>query len=481
MQSVTIIGAGLGGLTAGALLAQKGYKVTLLEQHSIVGGCATTFSRKGGFICEVGLHEMDGVYSNPTIKTIFDELGVYQNIEFIQPKEFFKITTPSGDFTMPHGVEESKKALKELFIDECESIDHYFELIAAIYQEFGALENLKWYQYLTLPIWIRHILKYKNKSVSEVMNELTTNEELKLILNTNLQYYNDLPQTLSFLLHAVAQYSYYTGGGYFIKGGSGRLSDYLAKVITDNGGEVITKALVTKASNHRVEYTHKLEPKVVENDIIISNLSPQDTYALFGEAYQENKRVADGLLTIYIGFSQNLKTIYGENAYTHFIYDDLNKLDDFESMMQQDLKKRGFAFTDYAQIDAALAPSEKSFGVVCMSDYIEEWKDLDKETYKAQKKELEAAIIAKLEKYYPKISEYIEYIETGTAKTVQRYIKTPNGTAYGYKPTPKQFFRIPQVHSKKIRNLYFVGQWVIAGGFSPAITSGYMAYKAIAK
>jgi len=32
----------LGGLTAGALLAQSGHRVTILEQHNIIVGCATT-------------------------------------------------------------------------------------------------------------------------------------------------------------------------------------------------------------------------------------------------------------------------------------------------------------------------------------------------------------------------------------------------------------------------------------------------------
>ena len=57
---VIIIGGGLGGLTAGAKLAKEGKKVCLIEQHSIPGGCATTFKRKD-FIMEVGLHEMDGL------------------------------------------------------------------------------------------------------------------------------------------------------------------------------------------------------------------------------------------------------------------------------------------------------------------------------------------------------------------------------------------------------------------------------------
>ncbi|OQY03119.1 MAG: hypothetical protein B6I20_05705 [Bacteroidetes bacterium 4572_117] len=52
---IIIIGAGLGGLTAGAKLSKEGKKVLLIEQHYVPGGCATTFKRKG-FTFEVGLH-----------------------------------------------------------------------------------------------------------------------------------------------------------------------------------------------------------------------------------------------------------------------------------------------------------------------------------------------------------------------------------------------------------------------------------------
>ena len=57
---IIIIGAGLGGLTAGAKLAKEGKKILLIEQHDRPGGCATTFKRKD-LVFEVGLHEMDGL------------------------------------------------------------------------------------------------------------------------------------------------------------------------------------------------------------------------------------------------------------------------------------------------------------------------------------------------------------------------------------------------------------------------------------
>jgi len=46
-QDVIIVGAGIGGLVAGALLAENGVKVLLLEQAVNVGGCAATFSHRG--------------------------------------------------------------------------------------------------------------------------------------------------------------------------------------------------------------------------------------------------------------------------------------------------------------------------------------------------------------------------------------------------------------------------------------------------
>ena len=44
---IVIIGAGLAGLSCGALLANAGYKVTVLESHDTPGGCCHTWERQG--------------------------------------------------------------------------------------------------------------------------------------------------------------------------------------------------------------------------------------------------------------------------------------------------------------------------------------------------------------------------------------------------------------------------------------------------
>jgi len=65
-----IISGGLGGLVCGAKLAKEGKRALLLEQHIVVGGCATTFRRKD-FSIDVELQQMGGLDNLDPKKEIF--------------------------------------------------------------------------------------------------------------------------------------------------------------------------------------------------------------------------------------------------------------------------------------------------------------------------------------------------------------------------------------------------------------------------
>lgn len=72
-QTIVVIGGGIGGLTAGALLAQAGHRVTVLEQAQIPGGCASTFQRRG-FTFDVGATQVAGLEPGGIHHQIFDQL-----------------------------------------------------------------------------------------------------------------------------------------------------------------------------------------------------------------------------------------------------------------------------------------------------------------------------------------------------------------------------------------------------------------------
>jgi phytoene dehydrogenase-like protein len=107
---IIIIGSGLGGLTAGAKLAKEGKKVLLVEQHDRPGGCASTFKRKD-FTFEVGLHEMDGLDRRDMKTRIFNDLGVFDDVEFLKVPEFYHFINGRCEITMPHDPDKAIKVL----------------------------------------------------------------------------------------------------------------------------------------------------------------------------------------------------------------------------------------------------------------------------------------------------------------------------------------------------------------------------------
>jgi len=74
-SELVVIGAGIAGLTAAALLARRGRPVELLEAHHQSGGCAGTF-RRGPWIFDVGATQVAGLEEGGIHRRLFEHLGV---------------------------------------------------------------------------------------------------------------------------------------------------------------------------------------------------------------------------------------------------------------------------------------------------------------------------------------------------------------------------------------------------------------------
>ena len=463
-----IIGAGLGGLTAGAKLSKAGKKVLLVEQHSIPGGCATTFERKG-FRFEVGLHEMDGLHPRDMKTKVFRDLGVFDHVEFLKVPEFYRFVYKDYDIVISHNPEEARSELLKHFPDEEEGIDAYF------------------FHILNAKQYINDNANKEEQNVGDFLDSIIDSNALKLALLGNLGYFHDDPYTLSLSYYLMAQGSYYAGGGNFIKGGSQKLSDYLADYIRQNGGVVLLSHLVTEiiVENEKaigISYKKKSSDNIekVFGEHIIANaaiptvasklLPSGNANSLLKEI--QKRDIGASLLTIYFGFNKAIKSL-GNKHYSVFQYDNsIASPKDILANNRGDFKNRSFTFVDYSQVDSALAPEGKSVGVVCCIDYIKDWESLSKEEYKARKEEGAQIYIEKLEKLIPGFRDAIAYYEVGTSKTVARYTLKPKGAVYGFAQTPE---RTKLEALKSIENLYFASAWTkIGGGFSGAIFNGYM-------
>ena len=74
-KHVVIIGSGLGGLSCGVVLAKNGYRVTVLEQGTQVGGCLQCFTRQG-VKYETGMHFIGSASKGQTLHRLMHFLEI---------------------------------------------------------------------------------------------------------------------------------------------------------------------------------------------------------------------------------------------------------------------------------------------------------------------------------------------------------------------------------------------------------------------
>ncbi|PAF42915.1 NAD(P)/FAD-dependent oxidoreductase [Helicobacter sp. 11S03491-1] len=497
-----IIGSGLGGLSCGATLAKAGKKVLVLEQHSLAGGCATCFERKGMKV-DAGLHELDWGSPKTDMKhLIFQKLGLNELIEIIKLPNAWSIKTQTKDITIPHGINHVKSFLKSEFPEESKGIDKYFKKIkfqAFLVRRFPDDMNLIDFFFApltTLVFLFKNMLL--NKSVGDILDKYIQNNRLKRILNINISYYHHDPYKLIWSFHAIPQKHYYQQGVY-IKGGSQSLSDALSNIITQSGGEVRTNCdvhtILTENNNASgVVYTDKKikenitlrAPKIIANcdpSIVYKSLLDKTIDTTLDTKITENFSLSTSLVSIYLIFDKNISELYPNMNYNTFITDDETLDASFKDskIIDTPIESRALAFVNYSKIDNGLSNrKDRHLGVLALYSNFEEWDKLDKWEYKEKKDWLLSEALKRLENAFPGINTHCIHAELATPKTIARYTKTRKGVPYGYDQDKEGFMGRERFASKSIKNLYFASSFGFpGGGFTGSIIGGYRTAKKI--
>ena len=515
---IIIIGSGLGGLSCGATLAKNGKKVLVLEQHELIGGCATCFKRKGMLI-DAGLHEMDFGSGKTDMKhTVFKKLGLFEKITLVNlpsawsvkvldsslnsksgGADFDEVNSKTQDFLIPH--KSTKEALISYFPHEKKGLEKYFKKL-----HFQARLNYKFpfdmgfLEFFFAPLHTLFFLTLsaiRQRKVGDMLDKLIKDSKLKKILNINMPYYHYDAWKFNWNFHAIAQANYYHQGVY-IKGGSQSLSNALTEIIKENGGEVrarsdVKKILLADKKAVGVAFVDNTnsdsKAKGVQElfaEKIVANCDPRIVYEELldtdvSKDYKttQNFTAKTSLLSVYMVFDTNLSKKFKDMDYSTFCIDkeyfDKPFDRDSEDMLAVDLEKRGFVFVNYSKIDSGLSAREdRYFGVITALSSSEEWENLSKEEYKAKKERAKKAFEARLEAFFPGIMKHCIHSEFATPKTIERYTRAKKGVPYGWDQDLEGFFARSRFKSKSVKNLYFASAFGFpGGGFTGALLSGY--------
>ncbi len=474
----------MGGLGAAALFAQEGYSVLVAERHYRAGGYAHSFTRKkytfdGAVRIVAGAEHEDGL-----LHMLLDKVGLAGKLPFIRLDEVYSAHYPDHQFVVPRGVEGLIEAYSAQFPHERENIKELVREMEALYKvTIDMLHASDPMMVLSNPM----IMKYRTVSFHDFVASYLKDPKAVYAFSTLWIYFGTPPKSGSTLYYAYAIMSYFQEDIYYLKGSFQGLADAYVKRIEECGGEVCLPNEVKKilVEDKKVKGIQLQTGEFVEAPLIICNGDfTKMVHQLVGADHFtgrflkriSNSTVSPSAFEVFIGTDLPLHEM--GLAHETFVSDRY----DYEDIFQRHQNAATLgpdalvaaAISAPTLVDPSLAPEGKHTAIITTFvpyDIGEDWKEA--------KSRYEEAIIRIAEKAVPDLGKHLDFVESGTPLTMERYTNNTGGAIYGWEQNMKQMISRPQ-HEMPIQGLYISGHWTDpGGGIVSVLLSAYKLFNKI--
>ncbi len=484
---VIVIGSGMGGLTAAALLATAGKSVLVVERHDRPGGYAHGFKRKR-YHFDAGVHMTsgcgpEGYQGGQVIYKTLLAVGVIDAVDFISVNPFCHAHFPGLKIDLPQTIEPFISTMAGQFPDAEPALRRLIMLSLRISEQAasaGAImesaDNTLIHEKLAL------LFRYRKATLAEVLDEFIDNPALQAVLAASWPYLGLPPSQLSFVYWSTMFTGYLVDGAYYCRGGFQRLADALVKGLIDKGGNILYKLAVARINVDagRVTGITLDSGHAIRTQTVISNADMLSTvYQLVGKQHfpatfvNKLQKMQQSLSIFAVYIATDLALNNGDFVHETFSYDNFDHDYNFLRTKQGDIS--WISITIPTLTDPGLAPPGEHLVMLTTLlpfDLCSDWTGA-KNRY--QRRMLELA-----DKIIPGLSEHLLYVESGSPATMQRYTLNHQGSAYGWDVTPEQVGPKRIGNCSPLQGLYFAGHWTAPGGGVYGVcVSGMMAAQQI--
>ena len=428
-NSVIIIGAGLGGLECGYILAKNGMKVTVLEREAQVGGCLQTF-RRGSALFDTGFHYVGALDEGESLHTLFSYFNL-MNLPWKKLDEdcFDEVVIGENSFAFANKHQRFYERMSSCFPKEREGLKKYVDFLKRVGDHIFDSFNRQNDDTFTNSLFARSAYEFLNETIQDsLLRKVLSGTSLKMELNApTLPLYTFAQINDSFIRSA-----------WRLRGGGMQIAEKLVESIQAMGGEVKTRATVTsiKEEDGKVVGITVNDEDYMEADWFISSVHPAYTVSLVGESKKMHRiyrnRITNldntfGMFTANIRLKPGMLPYLNKNIYVH--------------RSDADLWKVNTLNTESVLVNYSVPEEHSSTAVNIDLLSPMSWNEVKKwanypvgrrgDDYVAYKEAKTEECIRLVERRLPCLRGAIDKIFTSSPLSYHSYLASAEGCAYG--------------------------------------------------
>jgi phytoene desaturase len=486
MKKIIIIGAGMGGISAAALLAKQGHDVTVIEKNEQAGGRASVWTEKG-YTFDMGpsWYLMRDVYQkffaefNQTDDDIYRVVRLDPSYRIFFGKHDYLDISANID-TNRLLFERIEKGAGHKFIQYITEADRQYQTAMKLfmYRSYNSLRDF----------FIPEMTKekppfYLFKSIDAYTKQYFKSEKLRKILQYTIVFLGGTPKNTP-ALYSIMAHIDFNLGVWYPQGGIYKIIEGIQKLAESHGAkfifnEPIKKIDVVNNTVHKVIGGHNS----YEADIVITNADYafaetqflERKYQSYPESYWQKKVIAPSAYILYLGVNKKLTNI---NHHNLLLQNDW--IQHFDEIFKDPKwpENPSMYICCPSKTDTTVAPpgKENLFILVPVAAGLTDTEEIREAYYKKTLKAVEDLLQEKIE-------PYIEVKRIFAHNDFSERYNAYKGSALGLTHTLFQsaLWR-PHHKSKKVKNLYYTGQYTHPGiGLPMAIISSQIVAELIAK
>ena len=462
---VVVIGSGVGGLTAGALLAKAGRKVLIVERHDKAGGYVHGFKR-GKYFFDSAAHLIGAGEGGP-INHILRLLGVYDRLTFHRLDPMYAVRYPGFHMRAPLGIPEFIEAHAQQFPHEERGLRDLFRLLTRFNRQFKALApDVSSYESADIQEQFPLVYQYRAATSAQVLDEFLTDPRLKTVLGSTWLYLGLPLSKVAITSYSSMLVDFLHNGAYIAEGGAQRLADAFVEALEAQGGELLLRTGVRRilTQNRRVIGVMLENGQRIRAPVVVSNADVMQTFEeLVGvehlpRAYVKRLREMRPGLSGLMGYmATSLDLAAMDLEHETFLYKHWDHDETYRDLLEG--RPTGLDMIVPTLADPSLAPpGEHLIITITLMPY-----DVT-DSWRQNKEQYAAALLDRITEAIPDLKNRVTFFEGASPRTFERYTLNSAGSIYGWERAPEQSGANALSRHTPIQNLYLAGHWTQPGG-----------------